>query len=186
VSDVDLLESVLDKDVALIENVPADRLDATTPCPEYDVRTLMDHMVGWLRAFAAGANDRGDAEDGSAYSTEEHAKEFRAAADDLVRGWREHGTDRQVRFVSGNTMPAGTVLGMTLMEYVTHGCDLAIATGQPLPFTDEELETTLERARTNLPEQYRGDGMAFGNVVPVADDAPAADRLLGFMGRKPA
>jgi len=185
VSDVDMLESVLDKDAALVANVPADGLSASTPCPEYDVRTLMNHMTGWLRAFAAGANERESGEDASAYETGEHAKEFRAAADDLVRGWREHGTDREVRFGS-NPMPADAVLGMTLMEYVTHGCDLAIATGQPVPFSDEELETTLARAKVSLPEQYRGEGQAFADVVPVADDAPALDRLLGFMGRTPA
>lgn len=183
-SDVDVLESVLDKDAKLIEGVSADQMAATTPCPEYDVRTLLDHMVGWVRTFAAGANDREPSEDAGAYTTDDHAGEFRAAARDLVDGWRTYGTDRQVRFGT-QPMPAEATLGMTLMEYVTHGCDLAIATGQEVPFSDDELETTLERARTNLPDQYRGEGMAFGNVVPVPDDAPAVDRLLGFMGRQP-
>lgn len=185
-SDVDLLESVLAKDATLIENVTADQLAAATPCPEYDVRTLVNHMVGWLRMFADSANDRPPSgEDPAAYATDDPGGELRAAADDLVRAWRTHGTDRSVRFMTSE-LPGEAALGMTLMEYVTHGCDLAIATGQEVPFSDEELETTLARARTNLPDQYRGEGMPFGAAVPVPDDAPAVDRLLGFMGRQPA
>ncbi|HEX8002973.1 MAG TPA: TIGR03086 family metal-binding protein [Mycobacteriales bacterium] len=183
-SDVDLLESVLDKDVALVAGVSPDRHGDSTPCPDYDVKTLLDHMVGWLRAFAASVHERESGEDAGAYSTDDHEGEFRAAAKDLVEGWRARGTEGTARFAT-QEMPAEAVLGMTLMEYVTHGCDLAIATGQPVPFTDEELETTLARARVNLPDQYRGEGMPFGHAVPVPDGAPAVDRLLGFMGRQP-
>lgn len=183
-SDVDVLESVLAKDTRLIENVSADRLDAPTPtCPDYGVRGLLDHMVGWIRAFADGANGRESAEDPAAYTTGEHAAEFRKAADDLVAGWRAHGTDRAVRFGTSD-LPAANVLGMTLMEYVTHGLDLAIATGQDVPFSDVELETTLAHGKANLRDEYRGD--AFGPAVEVPDDAPAVDRLLGFMGRRRA
>lgn len=181
--DVDVLESVLEKDAALIENVRPEQLAAPTQCPDYDVQTLTTHIVAWLRSFAAGANERPFDEDPTAYTTDDPARDFRSAADELVQGWRKYGTDRNARFGS-QEMPAAAVLGMTLMEEVTHGCDLALATGQPVPFSDEELETTLARAKANLPDQYRGE--AFAPQVPVPDDAPALDRLLGFMGRQPA
>ncbi len=47
---------------------------------------------------------------------------------------------------------------MTLMEYLTHGFDLAKATDQTAPFSEEELALTLERARATLPDQYRAKG----------------------------
>ena len=84
----------------------------------------------------------------------------------------------------GRPSPGAAVLGMTLMEYVTHGWDLATATGQPVPFTDDELGTTLERAKANLPDQYRGEGMPFAAAVDVPADAPVLDRLVAFMGRR--
>lgn len=181
--DIDMLESVLLKEHLLVENVRPEQLGDPTPCPDYDMRTLLDHVIGWLRAFAAGANGRPFDDDPTAFSTEDFAEEFKAAANDLVTGWRLHGTERNVRFATAE-MPARTVLGMTLMEYVTHGCDLAIATGQAVPFSDAELETTLARARENLTDQYRGEGKPFGPAVDVGPDAPAVDRLLGFMGRR--
>lgn len=181
-SDVDVLESVLAKDARLVENVSPDQLDAPTPtCPGYGVRGLLDHMTGWVRTFADGANGREPTEDPSAYTTDDHTAEFRKAADDLVAGWHTHGTDRTVRFGT-NDLPAANVLGMTLMEYVTHGLDLAIATGQDVPFSDEELETTLAHGKANLRDEYRGD--AFAPAIEVPDDAPVVDRLLGFMGRR--
>lgn len=185
-TDVDILESVVAKTGRLVDNVRPDQLDGPTPtCPDYDVRTLLNHVIGWMRTFAAGANDRVSHDDPGAFTTEDFAGDYKAAADDLVHGWRQGGTDRNVRFGT-QEMPAAPVLGMTLMEYVTHGCDIAIATGQDVPFSDEELEATLARARTNLPPEYRGEGKPFADEVPVPDDAPALDRLLGFMGRKPS
>lgn len=184
-SDVDVLESVVAKGARLVENVPPDHLGAPTPCTDFDVKALLDHIVGWLRSFAASANEREATEDPGTYTTDGHAAAYREAADDLVAGWRAHGTERSVRFATAE-MPGAAVLAMTLIEQVTHLCDLAIATGQEVPFTDEEVETALGHARANLPDEFRGEGKMFADVVPVPDDAPAVDRLLGFMGRRPA
>ncbi|MDQ1712697.1 MAG: hypothetical protein QOE45_2147 [Frankiaceae bacterium] len=183
-SDPALLEAVLAKDAALIEGVAAGQWALPTPCTEYDVRTLVNHIVGWLEVFAAGANQR--AHDGNAdgFTTDDPAGDFTAAAADLVAGWRSVPADRPVK-VATTDVPQDSAFAMTLMEYVTHGCDLALATGQPVPFADDELETTLAAARTTLPPQYRGPGKAFGDEVTVPHDAPPLDRLLGFMGRAP-
>ncbi len=91
----------------------------------------------------------------------------------------------QLFAAAANGMPAQMVLNMTLMEYVTHGCDLAMTTGQPVPFSEHELAIMLDRGRATLPEEYRGEGKTFGPIIGVADDAPGLDRVLGFMGRQP-
>jgi uncharacterized protein (TIGR03086 family) len=183
-TDIDVLESVLAKDERLIAAVTPEQLSKETPCPDYDVRTLLDHIVGWVRAFGAGANDRDHDEDPGTYHTDHPAEDFRVAAADLVKGWRDGGTDRKVR-ASTMEMPGEAVLAMTVMEYVTHGTDLARATGQPIPFTDDEIRTAFEHAKNMLPPEYRGEGQAFGEIVPVPDDAPLRHRFLGFMGRTP-
>jgi uncharacterized protein (TIGR03086 family) len=87
---------------------------------------------------------------------------------------------------SGDKIDGTMSFNMTLMEYLVHGWDLAVATGQTVPYTDDEAEAVLERAQATLPPEYRGEGMPFGDIVPVADHAPAVDRLVGFLGREPA
>jgi uncharacterized protein (TIGR03086 family) len=149
------------------------------------VRALVNHMVGWIQVFDAGCNGRHFEGDASTYECgSDPAGEFRQAADGLVAGWQKYGLDRQVRVTSGES-PGPMVFNMTVMEYLTHGWDLATATGQPIPFRDQEAADVLARAEVTLPPEYRGDGMPFGNIVPVGEDAPAVDRLVAFLGRCP-
>jgi len=181
--DVDVLDRVLVKDAALLAGVRPEQLATPTPCPQYNVQALVNHLVGWLQVFAAAATGRTFDGDPAAFVSTEPVAEFQAAAAELVAGWRSGGVDRAVR-MTGAELPGQMVLAMTLMEYVTHGCDLASATGQPVPFNDEELALTLQRARATLPDQYRGDDKAFGLAIDVPEDAPVLHRLLGFMGRR--
>ncbi|MEP6697056.1 MAG: TIGR03086 family metal-binding protein [Pseudonocardiales bacterium] len=183
VTDIDVLESVLAKDRDLIDSVSPDRLGDRTMCPDYDVHALIDHIVGWARVFAAAANGQAFDGDPIAYSGADPVADFTVIADEMVTGWREGGTKRDV-LMTGGEQPAEMVLNMALMEYVAHGCDLALGSGQPVPFTDEELTVALQRGRETLPEQYRGEGMPFGHIIDVPDDAPVLDQFLGFMGRR--
>jgi hypothetical protein len=48
---------------------------------------------------------------------------------------------------------------------------------------EEEIERIHTRFR-GMGDAIRSAG-AFGPEVPVPDDAPAQDRLLGFLGRRP-
>jgi uncharacterized protein (TIGR03086 family) len=184
--DIELLERVLDKTGAIVEAVTPDLYDRPTPCPDYDVRTLVNHITGWVAAFAEGANGGTYEGDPSAHvAGEDPGAEFRASAAKVVDGWRTHGLDRNVGIMGGE-MPGAMVLHMTVMEYLTHGWDLATATGQPIPYTEEEAAAALERAQATLPPQFRGEGQPFGEIVEVPDTAPAVDRFIGFLGRDPA
>lgn len=182
---VELLASVLAKTGDVVEGVRPDQRGLATPCDDYDVETLVNHIVGWLRVFDAGCHGRPHEAAASDYRCgADPAREFRAAAADLVAGWEEYGVDREVS-VTGAKLPGEQVLGMTVIEFLTHGWDLAVATGQSVPFTEQEAQEALDRAEATLPPQYRGENMPFGPIVPVAGDAPAVDRMVGFMGRDP-
>lgn len=182
---VDLLAGVLSKTGDVIEGVDPDQLALPTPCDGYDVETLINHLVGWLHVFEAGCHDRSYEGDVTAYRCgAEPAREFRTAAAGLVAGWKRYGFDREVS-VTGGKQPAEQVFSMALMEFLTHGWDLATATGQPIPFTEQEAAETLARAEVTLPPQYRGENMPFGRIVPVAEHASAVDRMVAFMGRDP-
>ena len=184
--EIDLLRGVLDKTGDVIAGVRPDQLGLPTPCAEYDVETLRNHIVGWMQVFEAGCHGRSYDGDAAEYRCgDDPAGDFRAAAASVVAGWTEHGLDRDVAISSGAEMPGQMVFNMTVMEYLTHGWDLAIATSQPVPYSEDEAAETLVRARATLPPEYQGDGLPFGAIVVVPDDAPAVDRLIGFMGRRP-
>jgi uncharacterized protein (TIGR03086 family) len=182
--DVDLLESILTKTARLMAEVGPDERMRPTPCPDYDVRTLVNHMAGWAQVFAAAA--RGEQFDGDpgTYDGTDPASDFRTAAEAIVSGWREGGLDRQVT-LTGGEIPGHLAVSMTLMEFLTHGWDLAVATEQEVPYTEQEAAEVLARAEKTLPPQFRGEGRPFGQIVEVPDGAPSIDRLIGFMGREP-
>lgn len=182
--DLDMLAGILAKTGDLVAGTPREKWDASTPCPGFDVHTLLAHICGWVRVFAAGAIGERFAGDLTTYEVHDgSAEEFRDAAARIVEGWRQHGVDRTVPLVGGD-MPGQMVQNMTFMEYLTHGWDLATATGQPVPFTEDEAAETLRRAQETLQPQFRGDQI--GPAVDVPADAPAIDRLVGFMGRTPS
>jgi uncharacterized protein (TIGR03086 family) len=182
-SEIDLLESVLAKTAGLLDGVGAGDLARPTPCSEYDVAALRDHIVGWSQQFAAGSAERELHIDPATYKAGDDAPQvFRRAADDMVQGWREHGIEREVK-LSRASSPGPMVFNMSVMEYLSHGWDLAAATGQPVPFTEEEAADALARAEATLRDEYRGD--AFGPRREVPASAPAIDRFVAFMGRDP-
>ncbi len=183
---IDVLDSVLTKTGDVIAEVQPDQAELPTPCPDYNVAALQNHIVGWIQVFDAGRNGRELPEDPGGYECgPDPVAEFRTAASSLVQGWAEHGTEGTVKISSGSDMPAAMVFNMTLMEYLAHGWDLATATGQAPPYTEAEAAFVLERALETLPPEYQGEGMAFGAIVPVPDEAPALDRFIGFVGRQP-
>ncbi|HVV74476.1 MAG TPA: TIGR03086 family metal-binding protein [Mycobacteriales bacterium] len=186
--DLELLDSVLGGTADLVEGVKAGDWDKPTPCPEYDVKDLVAHMVGWSAAFDAAANGHTPQGDPAAYEvTEKSAAEFRVAVTSIVGGWKDHGKDREVSLIGASQMPGPMVFDMTLMEYLAHGWDLATATGQPMPYADDAVLEVLSRAKQGpmANDEYRGPDKPFGTIVAVPEDAPAIDRFAGFMGRTP-
>jgi uncharacterized protein (TIGR03086 family) len=182
---VDLLDAVLTKTTALLAGTPAGTRSQPTPCPGYDVEGLVEHLATWIATFAgSAAGSPPSATPIDAPWPEPEAERFRVAARQAVDAFRHGAEERSLTLTSGE-LPGSMVLGMMLMEYVGHGWDLAVATGQPVPFVDAEAEAALAVGRQMLSPEYRGPDKPFGHEVPVPADAPAVERLIGFLGRQP-
>ncbi|HEX3707211.1 MAG TPA: TIGR03086 family metal-binding protein [Mycobacteriales bacterium] len=179
-----LLGTVLGKTADIVDGVEPSAWDSPTPCSEYTVKDLLGHMVGWSASFDGAANGRAPEGDPTAYKvTAASSAEFRAVLESIVAGWTSNGTDRSVSLIGAGEMPGQMVFDMTLMEYLAHGWDLATATGQSMPYTDEEAQAILDLAVKHLGDEWRGDGKPFGKIVEVPIDAPPLDRFAGHMGR---
>jgi uncharacterized protein (TIGR03086 family) len=101
-----------------------------------------------------------------------------------VAAFRSGAADRPLRMMSSE-LPGTMVPGMMLIEYVGHGGGLAVATGQPVPYSEVEAQAALEAACGRLKPAYRGPGKTFGYEVEVSADASAVERLVAFIGRDP-
>jgi uncharacterized protein (TIGR03086 family) len=185
------LPDVLDDLATLVGDIPPDQGAEPTPCEGMDVAAMRSHVVGWLAVFAAALSDPdgGDRPDPKAHPAPddpaEAAADVRRSAGRVRAAIADGVADRPVRLLGDDPLPGQMVLAMLTAEAVAHGWDLASATGRPW-HPDEALCDAARGAMGGmLKPEYRGPDKSFGPEVPVADDAPALDRLLAFSGRDP-
>jgi uncharacterized protein (TIGR03086 family) len=172
-----------------VAGVSPGRLADPTPCAEFDVRALLGHLVGVFRritSVAAGTPAVGQVPP----VTEVPDGGWTAAAHDALRGLEEAWADpavlgREMQLPFG-TMPGAAALAGYIGEVSTHTWDLAVATGQSPAWDDAVLADALAAVRRKLPAAQRPAGVPFADAVPVPDDAPPIDRLVGWQGRDPA
>lgn len=185
-ADTDELDDVLHTTGAIVAGVTPDQYALPTPCPDYDVGTLVNHIVGWLGIFADGASQQPPKNNPATFEVGPNpAAEFDAAAKRLAAAFRDGAADREIDLGNGPS-PGSMILGMILMEYIGHGWDLAMATDQPAPYSEKSIKAAKAAAKANLKPEYRGPDKSFGDIVEVSDDAPPLDELIGLLGRDPA
>jgi uncharacterized protein (TIGR03086 family) len=183
----DLLGAVLADLAPVVGGITDDQLHDPTPCTEYDVQQLRDHVLGWLSTFAAGyADPAGQAPDYNDYQPSgDPEAEVRAAAGSLSRSLSAGAAARPLRLGQA-AMPGEMALSMILWEYQVHGWDLARATGQPFSPPADAAQESLGFAPSMLTPDYQGQGKAFGPRVSVPAGATPLDQLLGLSGRDPS
>jgi uncharacterized protein (TIGR03086 family) len=170
-----------------VGNVQGDQFGGPTPCTDWDVRTLLNHLILWT-SYSAERRAQGES-----VSEELMAKDFadepgyaaayRAQLDRALAAWADPAAWERDLNVMGSPTPASDVAGLLIAEMVLHAWDLAAATGQAYTVPDAAAEAALAAVEANaeLFRQYKG----FAEPVPVPADAPVLDRVLAASGRDP-
>ncbi|WP_246342584.1 TIGR03086 family metal-binding protein [Actinomadura verrucosospora] len=172
----------------IVLEVPQDRLDAPTPCPGWDVRALVNHLILWNGRGETAARREpvtGPGEDHDFTAEPGWAERFEEQARRTAEAWSDPAAWEGNTSLTGNKegMPAGFIAGIVFGECVVHGWDLAVATGREPGFPPEVVEAAWEQLVPTA-EISRKYG-AFGPEVAVPEDAPLLDRVLGLAGRDP-
>ena len=167
--------------------VRSDQLERVTPCREYDVRALVNHLMFWAPVLARAGRKQpvlsGRDEDAQDVTHGDWQTSYAAQLDDLVAAWGEAGAWEGMTRMTGPDFPASFAGAMTVVELVVHCWDLAVATGQDF-HCDEDVAAVGYQAISQMAEQGRAMG-AFGNEVSVPNSASPLDRVLGVSGRDP-
>lgn len=172
-------EATLDVLQRVLRGITADDLTRPTPCREFDVAGLTDHLLNSITLIgsAAGAQIPDRVPDASVED------QVLAAARPAVAAWRRRGVDGTVPFGQSEA-PAQMMARILSLEFLVHAWDYAAATGQQVEVSDEAPEQILEWSRMVITPEGRVRA-GFDDPVAVADDAPPLDRLLAFTGRRP-
>jgi uncharacterized protein (TIGR03086 family) len=178
--EVATLELALAQTDRIVSSVRDEEWTRSSPCEGWDVSRVLRHLVVVLRQFRIAA-EGGTPQWGDADPVEgDLVDAYVQASAGLLAAWRAPG--------SPDGTQAAFTLGMQGTEVVLHGWDMARGVGRTDDLDPELAEVALAFARGMLRPEYRGssaEGKHFGPEVPVPEDAPAYDRLAGWMGRSP-
>ena len=167
------------------EQVVPEDVGRPTPCTDWDVRALLDHVAGellWMSPMLAGKTiaDVGNALDGDHLGSDVRAgwSAAMAAAQDAVVDVTDWSSAVHVSY---GDVPAHAYVDEVATDVLVHTWDLARALGADEQLDGELVQLALERV-DGQQDALAASGM-FGSPVPVADDAPPQARLLAALGR---
>jgi uncharacterized protein (TIGR03086 family) len=177
---IDLYRRATEHAIKAVALVDADQLDRPTPCAEWSVQDVIDHLTGGTEYLLAALAGRAPV---AVVGT--GVDDLRGGVEAVLVGLAEPGAmERPCTSPLGFEWPVGQAVAGTFMDVLIHTWDLARATGQ-----DERLDPDLVAACTamflpEMPERGRAAGIV-GPAVEVGPDADAQDVLLATMGRRP-
>ena len=131
---VDALDKTFDHAHGVIARVRPDQHDAATPCSEWTVKNLLEHMIGVVAGLgsAAAGTSPTPFELGA-----DPGAQFARAAQSAIDAWRSPGVLDAIIDAGPGPMPGRVLAGINLLDTATHAWDLAIATGQPADLPDD-------------------------------------------------
>jgi uncharacterized protein (TIGR03086 family) len=164
----------------VLAHVSPDQFRAPTPCSEWTIRDLIEHVIG-------GNEHVGPWSGGPEVAS--------IRADDIVAAHRAAAAAAHQVFAGPDGMtttfklpfgeiPGQVFIGMRTSDVLTHAWDLATATGQATDLDPELAAGQLASVRAFVGPQFRGSGMPFGDEQPCSSERAQADQLAAFLGRK--
>jgi uncharacterized protein (TIGR03086 family) len=182
----DVHARALDATRGLVAGVGDGQWGDPTPCEDWDVRTLVNHIVSgnwWAAELASGATiaDVGDRLDGDVLGTDPLA-EYDDSAAAAAAVFRRPGAMEAPAAVSYGPVPGEVYCGHRLVDVLIHGWDLAVGTGQDRTLAPELVEVCLAVVEPQA-AQLAASGAFHTDVVA----PPGADHqtvLLAMLGRR--
>ncbi len=164
----------------VLHTIPGDDMSRQTPCAEFDVAQLTEHLVNSITGIGGmvGAElpkrESGDSVEG----------QIIRAARSALDAWHRRGLDGTVPFGNGE-MPATNACAIFSIEFLVHAWDYARAVGHEVNIPEPLAEYVLGLAHTTIRPELRG-AAGFDDPVDVPEDTGALDQLVAFTGRNPA
>lgn len=171
----------------LIVGIRDDQWAGATPCTEFDVKALVEHLLAVqerIRRMAAEGGI-GDAPRSIDLPEAGVAEDFRArarAGQDAWAGWDLGDLSTRAVVAPFGQVPGAVAVIMYTNENLVHGWDLAVATGQDAEAPAGLSEPVFALVRTMIPTDRGGD-LPFGPVVESLPGAGPTERLANWMGR---
>jgi uncharacterized protein (TIGR03086 family) len=154
----------------------ADQLDAATPCDEWDMRELLNHMLETQNYFLSSGRGEDKSPPGQTppdIMSDDPVRDFETARDDIVKTYSDPAVIEKT----------GPALGIAFSDALVHGWDVARATGQDTTMPPGLAEVAYETIHRRFTDDQRKG--VFKPELPVPAAASSQARLLAYTGRRP-
>jgi uncharacterized protein (TIGR03086 family) len=163
----------------------ADRLDAQTPCADWTVKRVFDHLLFIQEMFAAGPSGgivAPPAGPPPELAGDDPAGQYEEARKKTLHAYSQPGV---IDGTLEGGRPAAVMVGILFCDQLTHGWDLAKATGQDTTIPPDLAAAAWQLLNGRIPDESRGPGKNFAAPVDVPEDASDQDKLIAYCGRQP-
>lgn len=185
--DAEMYGRALERTKVVVAGTRRDQLDDATPCTDWNVRDLLNHVIGGCLTYVAGAaGTRVNMSDGTDHVAHDHVGPYERAAQAALDAFSAPGAlEREFSLPWGDT-PGSAALGLALADAAVHGWDLARATGQQVTI-DDDIADAIYGMTTQMmaPKGPYPRGDWFKDPVEIGGESSPADRLLAYLGRLP-
>jgi uncharacterized protein (TIGR03086 family) len=160
-----------------------------TPCTDWTVRDLVDHVTGGNR-FAVALLDGDSLEDAFLAALapgfgDDVAGDFADAAAAQLDAFAAPGALGRICHHPRGDVPGSVFLGMRVGDLTLHAWDLARALGMDERLDDDLVAASWACYQHAAPETATAGWFGEGPSGLLADDAPLQARLLDLTGRRP-
>jgi uncharacterized protein (TIGR03086 family) len=169
----------------LAADVPAARLTDPTPCPEWDVRALLGHLVATVdraRVVGEGGDPNAMPRLVTDVADDGWSGTLGAAEDKMAAVWTDDDRLDALVTVPWGRVPGRAALWGYLREALVHGWDLAVATDQDVEADPATAEATLTQTRRFMPAQPRGGDIPFAAPAEPRAGAGPTEQLANWCG----
>jgi uncharacterized protein (TIGR03086 family) len=152
------------------------KLDGDTTCDDWNVRTLLNHMLDTQQYFegsARGEDVNPPSPNPPALLGDDPKADFEQCRAKLLRTFAEEGVIEKT----------GPALGIAFADQLLHGWDLARSTGQDATMPDGLPEAAYEMIHGRFTDEQRKG--VFKPEIAVDANASPQEKLLGYTGRDP-
>jgi uncharacterized protein (TIGR03086 family) len=167
----------------LIAAVNADQWEASTPCTDWNVQQLVNHMVSGMLNIGSIMGGDGPQNLGEVLG-DDPIGVFDGACKTALTAFRAPGAmGEMVQTRRGEQLAGDYALGQ-VQEMLVHGWDLAKAIGADTTLDPELMDVSYTRAVRNRDRLRTGGSTAWGDdEAGASDDADTQTKYLSILGR---
>jgi uncharacterized protein (TIGR03086 family) len=188
-SQVELLMRACGSTRLILDKVGREQLALPTPCRDWPVHDLIEHIVRATDFFADVA-EQGSSPEGREwpnYADGDFVRSFNQQAGRMVTAFSTPGAMERIMVLPNGAQPGRLCIQVATGETFVHGWDLAKATGREMPPDQGVAEALLASQWPSMSAEVRNaHPSVFAPEIAVPREAPAIDQLVGFLGRAPS